>query len=120
MDGRTQLPVIEWMKATFGVDYVDSITEPGPDKILFDGNSGLVESIKNRATISVQAHGSQVVALVGHGDCAGNPVPKDVHFEHVKKGMETIRSWGLPVKIIGIWLDDVDWRVEQIAVIEPN
>jgi hypothetical protein len=31
MDGRAQLPVIEWLKRECGVDYVDTITEPGPD-----------------------------------------------------------------------------------------
>jgi hypothetical protein len=27
-DGRTQLPVIEWLKKEYGATYVDMITEP--------------------------------------------------------------------------------------------
>ena len=34
MDGRTQQPVIEFLKDKFEVLYVDSITEPGPVHIL--------------------------------------------------------------------------------------
>ena len=36
MDGRIQIPVIEYIKSNYGVDYVDVITEPGPNKILSD------------------------------------------------------------------------------------
>lgn len=28
IDGRTQLPVIEWARKKYGVDYVDMITKP--------------------------------------------------------------------------------------------
>ncbi len=34
MDGRVQLPVSRWIKKNFGVDFVDTITEPGPNGIL--------------------------------------------------------------------------------------
>ena len=37
MDGRTQLPTINWAMKELNVDYVDSITEAGPDKILAEG-----------------------------------------------------------------------------------
>ncbi len=30
MDGRTQLPVIEFLKNKLSVEYVDTVTEPGP------------------------------------------------------------------------------------------
>lgn len=32
MDGRTQVPVIEFLKNKYGVDYVDMITEPDPTR----------------------------------------------------------------------------------------
>ena len=34
MEGRTQLPVIAYLKKKFEVDYVDMVTEAGPVKIL--------------------------------------------------------------------------------------
>ena len=101
MDGRTQEPIIYWAKKTLEVDYVDAITEPGPDKILAEGSDTLVESIKNRVMISVNKHGSQNVIVVSHHDCAGNPVSKKEHLEQLKKSVDVISSWELGVKIIG-------------------
>jgi hypothetical protein len=34
IDGRVQLPVIEFLKNRFGVDFVDCITEAAPVRIL--------------------------------------------------------------------------------------
>lgn len=113
MDGRTQIPLNEWMREKFGVDYVDTVTEPGPNGILAKGEGPLVDSIKNRVDISVNGHGSRTVVLVGHFDCAGNPGPKKMQDEHVMKGIETIKKWNLPVRILGVWVGE-EWKVEVI------
>lgn len=113
MDGRTQEPIISWAKKTFGVNYVDAITEPGPDKILAKGPDTLVESIKNRVMISVNKHGSQNVIVVSHHDCAGNPVSKEEHLDQLKKSVDVISSWELGVKIIGVWIGE-DWKVNKL------
>ncbi|NOR16214.1 hypothetical protein GQ543_00675 [candidate division WOR-3 bacterium] len=113
MDGRTQEPIIYWAKKTFEVDYVDAITEPGPDKILAEGSDTLVESIKNRVMISVNKHGSQNVIVVSHHDCAGNPVSKKEHLEQLKKSVDVISSWELGVKIIGVWIGE-DRKVNKL------
>jgi hypothetical protein len=113
MDGRTQLPLNEWMKDEFGLDYVDTITEPGPNGILANGHGPLVDSIRSRVNISVNGHGSGVIVLVGHHDCAGNPGPRDMQDDHVMKGIETINGWNLPVRILGVWVGE-DWKVRVI------
>jgi len=114
MDGRTQLPVTEWMKSKYGLDYVDMITEPGPEKLLSESSPGHVQSIKSRVEISVNAHGSKILVVVAHHDCAGNPVSKDVHIRQVSDSLKLIKSWGLPLNhIIGIWVND-RWTVEPI------
>ena len=83
MDGRAQKPVIDYMQKRFGVEYVDMITEPGPNKILSDNNDAtLIESLKKRVAISVEKHGSEIIAIVGHFDCAGNPVDERSQKEH--------------------------------------
>jgi len=116
MDGRTQLPVINWMIERFGVDYVDSITEPGPDGIIARGQPQLLDSIKTRVLISVEKHGSKTIVIVGHHDCAGNPGTKEMHLEHVRKSMEEIKSWHLKADIYGVWVGE-DWTVEEIGKI---
>ena len=59
MDGRTQLPVIEYMSDRLGVDYVDMVTEAGPVRTAADSLHGALSgSIIQRVVISVEEHGS--------------------------------------------------------------
>jgi len=118
MDGRVQLPVIEWAKTHFGVDYVDMITEPGPDKILAEGPDDLISSIKNRVEISVNKHGSKIIVMTSHDDCAGNPVDKETHLKQLRDSMRTIASWSFPATIVGVWMNSDDWKPEIIEKLE--
>ncbi|MFH2037218.1 MAG: carbonic anhydrase [Candidatus Zixiibacteriota bacterium] len=114
MDGRTQGPVIEFMKQKYGADHVDKITEPGPIKILADnGPEALIDSIKARVAVSVNMHGSKAIGIVGHTQCAGNPVEKDVQMVQLEKAVETVASWGFNVEIIKIWVG-ADWVAEEV------
>ncbi|MEA1933212.1 MAG: carbonic anhydrase [Thermodesulfobacteriota bacterium] len=107
MDGRVQLPVIEYMKSRYGLDYVDMVTEPGPNKILAEnGDKTTIESIKKRVKISIERHNSKQIAIVGHHDCAGNPADKETQTTHIISAIKTVKSWGLNVQIIGLWVDE--------------
>jgi hypothetical protein len=115
MDGRTQLPVIEWMKREHGVDYVDTITEPGPVRILAEAaDAPALESIRRRLTISVTKHGSRRVAIVAHTDCAGNPVDKQTQFSQLRAAAATVLSWGMDVQVDMLWLGE-GWCVERVG-----
>jgi len=115
IDGRTQIPVIEWMKEKYNVDYVDMITEPGVDGILAKGeNKALIESIKRRVEISVSKHNSKVVAVAGHHDCAGNPVDEETHKKHILSAIEVVKSWGFDVEVVGLWVDN-NFKVVRVG-----
>jgi hypothetical protein len=120
MDGRVQSQVTNWLKTTFNAEYVDMITEPGPLKILTDTRPGYASRIREKVQVSFDAHGSRVVAVAAHADCAGNPRPKEAHLQQLHEGVNVIRSWGLPVTIVGLWLDCPDWIVEQVIHVEPE
>lgn len=115
MDGRVQDAVKNYMKENYRADYVDMVTEPGPNKILADNyEKEIIENIKKRVEISVHHHGSKVVAVVGHFGCAGNPAEKEVQIEHLKKSEEVVKSFGFPVEVVLLWVDG-DWQtVEKI------
>ena len=114
MDGRAQLPVIHWLKDTYHVDYVDMITDPGPIKILSENTDiASVESIKKRVAISTDKHGSKNIAIVGHYDCAGNPVNRETQVNQVSCSIQLVRSWNNNVSVIGLWVDE-DWIVHTI------
>jgi len=112
MDGRTQLPVNEYLKKHYHLDFVDTITEPGPVKILAE-NLAEAASIQHRVKISVEAHGSKLIAIVAHYDCAGNPVPKEMQLEQLESALKTVRTWYNEVQCIGLWVNE-KWQVEPV------
>lgn len=118
MDGRTQIPVTEWLKENYKVDYVDMITEPGPDGVLSKNiDNQIIESLRRKAEISAYKHNSKIIVIAGHHDCAGNPVDKDTHINQIKLSVQTIKSWGLPFeKVIGLWVNE-NWEIEKIVEI---
>jgi carbonic anhydrase len=114
MDGRVQLPVIQYLREKYNVDYVDSITEPGPNRILAEKNDDFtIESIRKRVAISVEKHGSSLISIIGHFDCAGNPVDKKAQLKQLNEAVKTIKSWNSGVDIIKLWVDE-NWTVQEV------
>lgn len=114
IDGRTQIPVIKWFKENFDVDYVDLITEPGMDKSLSQGYWIEAERLREKVIISMTAHDSNIVAVVGHYDCAANPVSDCKHFRDIIASTYIVKSWCLPVSVVGLWVDEF-WCVHVIS-----
>ena len=114
MDGRVQEPVIAWMKQEHRVDYVDSITEPGPIRMLADGTDPeAVASMRRRVDISVNKHGSRAIEIVAHYDCAGNPVGKHEQMRQLAASIKVVDGWGFEVPVRGVWVNE-DWQVQRV------
>ena len=115
MDGRVQDAVKNFMQKNYGVDYVDMVTEPGPNKILADNTDlSVIENIKKRVEVSVHHHGSKVIAIVGHFGCAGNPTEKEEQIAHLNQAEATVKGFGFDAEVIKLWADG-DWTtVEKI------
>ncbi len=114
MDGRVQIPVVTFLKKRFDVDYVDVITEPGPNHILArQSNVQLIDSILERLKISVHHHNSVGVAVAGHHDCAGNPAPKEQQVKDTLTAMEYVHRQYKEIPVIGLWVDE-NWKVSEI------
>ncbi|ELK47509.1 hypothetical protein QRD89_01200 [Halobacillus sp. ACCC02827] len=114
MDGRVQLPVIKWMQEQYGAPYIDMITEAGPTKYLLEGTEDQLAAVKAKLRISAENHGSGVLAIVGHHDCAGNPCPREEKEEQIKKAVDLVHSWDLQLKVIGLFVND-QWQVETVT-----
>jgi hypothetical protein len=120
MDGRVQIPVIDYLRSRFKADYVDTISEPGPNRILADGtDAAAIASIERRLRISVDRHHSVGIAVVGHHDCAGNPTPEAEQRQHTLAALRTIRKTFTGVPVIGLWVDDA-WTVSEVAEAEQT
>ncbi|MFQ5957542.1 MAG: carbonic anhydrase, partial [Candidatus Brocadiales bacterium] len=113
IDGRVQRQVYDYMKNLCSVSYVDMITAPGPDKIISKGEA-MSEYIKSEVMVSVDKHSSNTVAIVGHYDCKGNPVSNEDHLREIRDSVKKIKSWALPVNVIGLWVNK-NWEVELVA-----
>jgi hypothetical protein len=106
IDGRVQIPVLDWIRFYLNVDYVDLITEPGPDKVIISGSEMTYNAIFEKATLSIKTLGSQSISIVGHHDCRANPVSKEEHIEQIQSSVEIIEKWRLGVRILGLWVNE--------------
>ncbi len=77
------------------------------------GKKESVEMIRKNLQISIKAHSSKLIAIVGHFDCAGNPVDEKTHIENIQKCIELISSWGHEAEVIGLWVDKT-WNVKHV------
>ena len=115
MDGRVQLPVINYLRKRFRVEYVDTITEAGPNLIMAArSDAALVQGILRRVSVSIEKHRSVGIAVVGHEDCAGNPAPCADQLAHIRRSVEFLRSRYEGTKVIGLWVDG-EWQVHEVA-----
>lgn len=114
MDGRTQLPAIKWIRNNFDVEYVDIISEPGIDRVLSSENKDFMKSLHNKMDISLNAHGSSIVFIAGHYDCAANKVDKPEHINQIRRSVDIIARLYKNVTVIGLWINE-NFQVEKIC-----
>jgi len=116
MDGRVQRPALDYLTERFGIEYLDTITEPGPNGILHRRDDpATIDSILRRIDVSVDHHGSIGVAVVGHYDCTGNPGDKAHQNRDTTGAVRFLRERYPDVPIIGLWIDET-WSVEEIDI----
>lgn len=114
IDGRTQEPIIKYLKNQYNADYIDMVTEAGPNKILAENEeTSIIESIKSRVEVSTQKHSSKVIAIVGHYDCGGNPADEHTQKEQIKSSVLNVKSWNKDIEVIGLWVDE-NWEVNKV------
>jgi carbonic anhydrase len=118
MDGRVQLPVNEYLRDRYGIEYVDTITEAGPVRILSNPIDPTVGSIIGRVELSVAEHGSKLVAVAAHAECAGNTVAEEEQRRQITESVRHIAERFPAVTVVGLWVGD-DWGVEHVCAIEP-
>ena len=112
MDGRVQLPVLQWIKKNYPVDFVDVITEAGMDSVL--SNQDDIREILRSVTISVNVNQSTRLFVVGHYDCRGNPVKEDLHREQIGHCVKRLRGHWPGHEIVGLWVNK-SWQVEIVV-----
>ena len=105
IDGRVQLPAINWIMKNYNVKYVDMITKAGIDGFLADKNSDIHEILKN-VEVSISGHGSENIFVVGHYDCAANPVDDLTHQKQINTAVKRIKNIFPDLNVTGLWIDE--------------
>jgi len=121
IDGRVQYPVLDYMNKNFDIDFFDSANEACPLHILTDkSNECRLISLKERIRISVEEHKSGLIALVGHHDCAGNPVTREVQEKQIEDALAYLRKvFGEHILYVGLYVNE-QWEVEEYTRIETE
>jgi len=115
IDGRTQEPVINFMKKKYDIDGVDMVTFPGADGIFsVRENLDKIEIIRRSVSISIEKHHSRIIAIVGHFDCAGNPGDKEHHYAHIRKALHEVSYWNFDAQIAGYYVND-KLQIEEVT-----
>jgi hypothetical protein len=120
IDGRVQIPVSEYLRQRLGVLYVDVVTEPGPVRVFTDPEyADALRSMLWRVGLSREAHGSEVVAVVAHADCAGNPVGKEEQQRALLQSVERVSKEFPGMSVLGLWVDE-RWSVVEVLSRGPT
>ena len=106
IDGRAQIPVIEWVKFHGGTEYVDMITEPGADGALAIQEEEKTAHIYRRLQTAVAAHNPGIVAVCGHFDCVGNPVSNEEHIENIMRSADLVAQWIPEIRVVGLFINE--------------
>jgi carbonic anhydrase len=115
MDGRVQLPVINYLSSRFKAEHIDSITEAGPVLYLAErAGSEQTKSILRRTEISINKHKSKGIAVIAHHDCAGNPADDCIQISQLPPAVNFLADLYPNTEIIGLWLDS-SFSVKEIC-----
>jgi hypothetical protein len=107
IDGRRQEVVIDYIKQDYNIDGVDMVTFPGADGLFSNGDhSEEIALIRRAVSISIEKHGSRIIAIVGYYDCAGNPGDRKHHYMHIRRAMREVSSWNLHAQVIRLYVND--------------
>lgn len=120
MDGRVQLPVITYLQKRFAAEYVDNVTEAGPNRILAEGRpASALQRILHRIRISLHKHGSTCIAIIGHWDCGANPQGKRGQVQQLRKAAALLHRTFPQTAVLPLWVDN-EWRVTELAFTKRN
>ncbi|MBO4205322.1 carbonic anhydrase [Micromonospora echinofusca] len=90
IDGRIQGPVAEWVKQHLDVEYLDTITEPGPEAVLATTDERDLAVLLGKVQVSQRAHGSGTLVIAAHADCAGNPVSHGERHSQLRQSLARV------------------------------
>lgn len=74
--------------------FVDDVAGAGPGTVrgLAGREERYVQALRDQLPVSVLKHGSEEVWVSGHEGCAGNPVSKEEHVQHMHDAARVVED----------------------------
>jgi hypothetical protein len=122
IDGRIHRALDDWARDRLAVDYVDTITEPGPDSQVVAMDDAALTGLVAKVRVSQRAHGSDVLVIAAHSDCAGNPVSDHAHRAHLHRAAARLATRLPGTRIVAVHAGRCGpdcWRPQFIAEVIP-
>ena len=114
IDGRAQLPALEFVRNRFGVDHVDNVTEAGIVRYCSVSTGGAeTVALQRSIDVSLNAHGSRQIAVAAHHDCAGNPVTDTFQRQQLLAAVTFLKARHPDLEVIGVWIDEA-WKATEV------
>ena len=63
--------------------------------------------------ISIKKHGSKLITISGHHDCAGKPCDEEIQKQQIIKSIKDLKNIYSELKIIGLWIDK-EWKMKDV------
>jgi hypothetical protein len=114
IDGRTQQPLLEWVRRELDVSHVDVVTEPGVDGVLARGDDTTVQALLDKVCVSRLAHGAVALVLAGHHDCAANPGEATSHLQDLSRAVEVVGKALPELPVQAVYVDST-WSVTPLV-----
>jgi hypothetical protein len=120
IDGRVQYPVMDYLRNNFDIEYFDAANEAGPLLTLTKRSDKCrLISLKEQIGVSLEAHHSKFIAVVGHHDCAGNPGDRAYQENQLDEALDYLqRAFGKEITYVGLYVNE-KWEVEEYKRLEP-
>ena len=114
IDGRTQQPLLDWVREELDVAHVDVVTEPGVDGVLAHGDDRALQDLLDKVCVSRLAHGAVALVVAGHHDCAANPGDAEAHAADVSRAVEAVSAALPELPVRGVYVDRT-WSVVPVG-----
>ena len=120
LDGRVQRPVVEYLRRKYNVDYVDLITEPGPERALTEPTRARTQAaIHRNARFSRDGHDAEIIAVTAHDECLGNDAESEVRLAQLRAAQQVVIGWNLGADVVALWVHG-NGQVEEAMTAVPS
>jgi hypothetical protein len=110
---------VAYMRDYFDLDFVDNITMAGAvgeiNKFMDTKNPSSdlkhkIEHMFEQLEVSIQKHGTKIICVDGHHDCAANQVDDKAQMGQIIRAIHWLRDWaknkGYKLDVIGLWVGE--------------